>query len=93
MTAEEAAQAAKLTEAAREQFERARQHEAETANALVELLERIEVRLAKLEARPAVNTYTSSTLPAASTVPGAVIFNSTTSKHQGSDGTTWSDLY
>lgn len=38
-------------------------------------------------------SYTDADRPAASTAPALIIFNTTTSKHQASNGATWSDLY
>jgi len=37
--------------------------------------------------------FSNSTRPTASDVEGAIIYNTDTNKHQGSDGTTWNDLY
>jgi hypothetical protein len=54
----------------------------------------LERRIAVLElsgAQP--RRFTTATRPAAVTMPGAIIYNTTTAKHQGSNGSAWSDLY
>jgi hypothetical protein len=38
-------------------------------------------------------SYTATSRPDAATNEGALIYNLTTRKHQGSNGTTWTDLY
>lgn len=50
-------------------------------------------RLAALEQSVAVRQYDTPTRPAAAGAKGAVIFNTTTGKHEGSDGTSWNALY
>lgn len=49
-------------------------------------------RIAALEAGTPIRAYTTALRPAASAVRGMVIFNTTTLRHQGSDGTSWLDL-
>jgi hypothetical protein len=50
-------------------------------------------RLAALEAAIGVRRFTTVLRPAASALPGAVIFNLTTLKHEGSNGAAWTALY
>jgi hypothetical protein len=50
-------------------------------------------RVQAIEVVLATLRYSSATLPAPSLMQGAVIFNTTTNVHQGSDGTTWNNLY
>lgn len=40
-----------------------------------------------------VHQYATAERPDATQNEGMIIYNSTTSKHQGSDGSTWNDLY
>lgn len=40
-----------------------------------------------------IEQYTTTGRPDATQNEGMIIYNSTTSKHQGSDGATWNDLY
>lgn len=55
----------------------------------------LERRIADFEvsARGIPPAYTTALRPAASTMPRAIIFNTTTGKHEGSDGATWNALY
>lgn len=50
-------------------------------------------RLAIAERAAIVRFYTTATRPAAAALKGAIIFNTTTLKHEGSNGTTWNALY
>lgn len=61
------------------------------ADTIVDLSKKVEdlQRLVALGFRQ----YTDSNRPGASTMKGAVIFNTTQGKHQGSDGTNWNNLY
>ena len=56
---------------------------------LRELLDRVD----RLEKRREPRHYATANRPDAADAPGAVIFNTDTSTHQGSDGTSWNDLY
>lgn len=54
-----------------------------------ELMRRVE----KLESRTGVRKYAAADRPPAAQMKGAVIFNLTTGKHEGSDGAAWNALY
>lgn len=56
-------------------------------------LQALQRRLAALEQAQAVHQYSTATRPAASTCKGAIVFNTTTGKHEGSDGTSWNPLW
>ena len=51
-------------------------------------------RVERLERSESVSpAYTTVERPAAADAPRLIIFNSTTSKHQASDGSAWHDIY
>lgn len=56
---------------------------------LQELMQRVE----RLESRRGVRKYAAADRPPAASMKGAVIFNLTSSKHEGSDGANWNALY
>lgn len=53
----------------------------------------IERRVMALELAAGIQRLPTSLRPAASVMPGAIIFNTTTAKHEGSNGTSWNALY
>jgi hypothetical protein len=53
----------------------------------------LERRLTALEVALGVKRYTTAARPAASALPGAIILNTTTAKHEGSNGAAWNALY
>lgn len=56
---------------------------------ILELLDRVK----RLERRRGAPHVTTATRPAAADARGMIVFNTDTSRHQGSNGTTWNDLY
>lgn len=51
-------------------------------------------RVERIERSQSVSPqYTTAERPFAANEPGLIIFNLTTNKHQGSDGTAWQDMY
>lgn len=50
-------------------------------------------KVGRLERRRSPRHYTTADRPDAAEAKGSLIFNTTTSTHQASDGTTWRDLY
>ena len=60
------------------------------------LVQQIRDLAARVEALPRtkrVPQYTTARRPAAADMEGEIIYNTTDSKHQGSDGATWSNMY
>jgi len=53
----------------------------------------IDRRLSALERRLVIRHYASADRPDPTTSEGMLIYNTTTSKGQGSNGATWNDLY
>lgn len=59
---------------------------------MAQALAAMERRLAALETAAGIRRFTTATRPAAASMTGAIILNTTTGRHQGSNGTSWLDL-
>lgn len=60
---------------------------------LVAEIQRLQKRVAVLERAVGTQRFTTANRPPAASMPGAIIFNTTTGKHEASDGTAWNALY
>lgn len=60
---------------------------------LVAQLQELRARIERLESRTGPRRFTTAARPPASELPGVIIYNTTTAKHQGSNGAAWTDLY
>ena len=59
-----------------------------------EVIRQLNVRISALERTVPIKHYTTVARPAAAaTNKGWIIYNTTTNKHQGSNGSAWNDLY
>jgi hypothetical protein len=59
----------------------------------IEVINEMKQQIADLQVATRPLFFATGARPAASTMPGAIIYNTTTAKHQGSNGVTWTDLY
>lgn len=57
------------------------------------LFRELQTRLSRLERRATIGKYTTTSRPNAADAQGTIIFNTTTGKHEASDGVTWNVLY
>lgn len=61
---------------------------------VVDLIRSLTARVERIERSQSVPPrYSAANRPAAADVPGLVIYNTTTLKHQGSNGTIWNDFF
>lgn len=60
---------------------------------LVAQVQELRRQVEALASRTGARSFTTADRPAASSMPGAIIFNLTTLKHEGSNGASWNALY